>query len=125
MEFVKEHCSLFCQGLVWKQNPYQICEIGDPGQALVDDEFEGHRGKDEGEGQLQAVLGQAMVNGERREGQERDQGLEKQGNGSHMNVGNTSKPLLPTGSEVRGVFGVGSIPVAIRCSYQDMKTIAL
>ena len=32
--------------------------------------------------------------------------------------------LLPTGSEERGVLGVGSIPVAIPTSYQDMKTVA-
>ena len=33
--------------------------------------------------------------------------------------------LLLTGSEERGVFGVGSIPVAILSSCQDMKSIAL
>ena len=33
--------------------------------------------------------------------------------------------LLPTGSEEREVFGVGSIPVAILPSCQDIKTIAL
>ena len=33
--------------------------------------------------------------------------------------------LLPTGSEERGVSGVGSIPVAILPSCQDMKTIVL
>ena len=33
--------------------------------------------------------------------------------------------LLPTGSEERGVLGVGSIPVAILLSCQNMKTIAL
>ena len=33
--------------------------------------------------------------------------------------------LLPTGSEERGVLGVGGIPVAILPSCQDMKTIAL
>ena len=33
--------------------------------------------------------------------------------------------LLPTGSEERDVMGVGSIPVAILPSFQDMKTIAL
>ena len=33
--------------------------------------------------------------------------------------------LLPTGSEEREVLGVGSIPVAILPSRQDMKTIAL
>ena len=33
--------------------------------------------------------------------------------------------LLPTGSEERGVLAVGSIPAAILCSCQDMKTIAL
>ena len=33
--------------------------------------------------------------------------------------------LLPTGSEERGVLGVGSIPVAILPSCQDIKTIAL
>ena len=32
--------------------------------------------------------------------------------------------LLPTGSEEREVFGVGSIPAVVRPSYQDMKTIA-
>ena len=32
--------------------------------------------------------------------------------------------LLPTGSEERGVLGVGSIPVAICPSCQNMKTIA-
>ena len=32
---------------------------------------------------------------------------------------------LPTGSEGRGVLGVGSIPVTILLSCQDMKTIAL
>ena len=33
--------------------------------------------------------------------------------------------LLPTGSEERGVWGSGSISVAIPPSSQDMKTIAL
>ena len=33
--------------------------------------------------------------------------------------------LLPTGSEEREVLGVGSIPVAILPSCQDMKTITL
>ena len=33
--------------------------------------------------------------------------------------------LLPTGSEERGVMGVGSIPVAILPSCQDIKIIAL
>ena len=33
--------------------------------------------------------------------------------------------LPPTGSDERGVLGVGSIPVAIFPSCQDMKTIAL
>ena len=33
--------------------------------------------------------------------------------------------LLPTGSEERGVFRVGSIPVAILPSCQNIKTIAL
>ena len=33
--------------------------------------------------------------------------------------------LLPTGSEERGVLKVGSIPVAIHPSCQDMKTVAL
>ena len=33
--------------------------------------------------------------------------------------------LLPTGSEEREVLGVGSIPVAILPSCQDLKTIAL
>ena len=33
--------------------------------------------------------------------------------------------LLPTGSVEREVLGVGSIPVAILPSCQDMKTIAL
>ena len=36
-----------------------------------------------------------------------------------------SNGLLPTGSEEREVLGVGSIPVAILPSCQDMKTIAL
>ena len=33
--------------------------------------------------------------------------------------------LLPTGSDERGVLGVGCIPVAILRSCQDMKTVAL
>ena len=33
--------------------------------------------------------------------------------------------LLPYGSEERGVLGLGSIPVAIFPSSQDMKSIAL
>ena len=33
--------------------------------------------------------------------------------------------LVPTGSEERGVLGVGSIPVTILPSCLDMKTIAL
>ena len=33
--------------------------------------------------------------------------------------------ILPTGSEEREVLGVGSIPVAILPSCQDMKTFAL
>ena len=41
---------------------------------------------------------------------------------SHYHV---KRHLLPTGSEVRGVLGVGSIPVAILPSRQVMKTIAL
>ena len=32
---------------------------------------------------------------------------------------------LPTGSEEKGVLGVGSIPVAILPSCQDTKTIVL
>ena len=36
-----------------------------------------------------------------------------------------NKCLLPTGSEEREVLGVGSIPVAILPSRQDMKTFAL
>ena len=32
--------------------------------------------------------------------------------------------LLPTGSEEREVLGVGSIPVAILPSHQNIKTIA-
>ena len=35
------------------------------------------------------------------------------------------RTLLPTGSEEREVLGVGSIPVAILPSCQDMKPIAL
>ena len=43
-----------------------------------------------------------------------------------MSVGSGSEyyGLLPTGSEDREVFGVGSITVAILHSCQDMKTIA-
>ena len=37
----------------------------------------------------------------------------------------SSYVLLPTGREEREVLGVGSIPVAILPSCQDMKTIAL
>ena len=37
----------------------------------------------------------------------------------------TTHILLPTGSEERGVLGVGSIPVAILPSCQDIKTITL
>ena len=38
----------------------------------------------------------------------------------------TAKAYLPpTGSEERGVLGLGSSPLAIFPSYQDMKTIAL
>ena len=37
----------------------------------------------------------------------------------------TSQVLLPTGSEEREVLGVGSIPVAIFPSCQNMKVIAL
>ena len=33
--------------------------------------------------------------------------------------------ILPTGSEERGVLGVGSTPVAILTSCQDMITIAV
>ena len=33
--------------------------------------------------------------------------------------------VLPTGSEERGVLGVGSIPVTILSSSQDVKTMAL
>ena len=36
-----------------------------------------------------------------------------------------SMSLLPTGSEEREVFGVGSIPVAILPAAQNMKIIAL
>ena len=33
--------------------------------------------------------------------------------------------LLPIGSEEKGVLGVGSIPIAILPSCQDMETVAL
>ena len=33
--------------------------------------------------------------------------------------------LLPTGSKERGVLGIGSIPVAILLSVQDVQAIAL
>ena len=42
-----------------------------------------------------------------------------------VNYGTCFHALLPTGSEERGVLGVGSILVAIRPSTQDMKTIAI
>ena len=45
-----------------------------------------------------------------------DPGFQKGGGGLY---------LLPTGGEEREVLGVGSIPVAILPSCQDMKTIAL
>ena len=35
---------------------------------------------------------------------------------------NDNHDLLPTGSEERGVLGMGSIPVAILPSWQDIKT---
>ena len=38
---------------------------------------------------------------------------------------NSNTALLPTGSEEREVLGVGSIPVAILPSCQNMKTVAL
>ena len=44
---------------------------------------------------------------------------------SFINVQSISKYLLPTGSEEREVFGVGSIPAAILPSRQDIKTISL
>ena len=37
----------------------------------------------------------------------------------------TREDLLPTGSEERGVLGVGSIPVAILPSCQETESIAL
>ena len=40
-------------------------------------------------------------------------------------MSNNDGRLLPTGSEERGVLGVGSLPVVICPSCQDMKTIAL
>ena len=40
-------------------------------------------------------------------------------------VGEGGGGLLPTGSEEKGVLGIGSIPVALLPSCQDMKTIAL
>ena len=45
-------------------NTYQIGEIGDPRQTLVDDELEGNCREHEGEGQLKSILGQAGLNGE-------------------------------------------------------------
>ena len=48
-----------------------------------------------------------------------DPGFQKKERGGGASV------YLPTGSEERGVLGVGSIPVAILPSCQDMKTIAL
>ena len=42
---------------------------------------------------------------------------------SDTSVGDTSRELLPTGSEERGVLGVGSIPVAILPSCQYMKIL--
>ena len=47
-----------------------------------------------------------------------------QGEGLPGNKG-CSKLILPSGSEEREVLGVGSIPVAILPSCQDMKTIIL
>ena len=43
----------------------------------------------------------------------------------HISVEFIQIDLLPTGSKERGVLGVGSIPVAIHSSCQDMKTFAL
>ena len=40
-----------------------------------------------------------------------------------IDMPNTNQTLLPTGSEERGVFEVGSIPVAILPSCQDMKLL--
>ena len=40
-------------------------------------------------------------------------------------AGHKAISLLPTGSEDRGVFGVGSMPVEILPSCQYMKSIAL
>ena len=44
---------------------------------------------------------------------------------NHIKLSTFTVHMLPTGSEEREVLGVGSIPVAILPSCQDMKTIAL
>ena len=44
---------------------------------------------------------------------------------SNLRVVDVYVSLLPNGSEEREVLGVGSIPVAILPSCQDMKTIAI
>jgi len=50
----------------------QVGEIGDAGQVLIDDEFEGDGSEDEREGQIQAKLRQIRLHRKRREGQRTD-----------------------------------------------------
>ena len=53
----------------------QVGEIGDTWQALVDDELEGDGGQDERERQLETVLRQRRLHGERHERQTADEEL--------------------------------------------------
>ena len=64
-----------------------------------------------------------MVWAQVREGRDKKDG--SRGNGRLSLLRMHQMFLLPTGSEVRGVLGVGSIPVAILPSCQNMKTFAL
>ena len=56
---------------------YHICKVGYFGQALVDDELEGDPCENEGESQLESVLGLGRVHGERHERQAAYQQLEQ------------------------------------------------
>lgn len=59
------------------EEEYQVCEVGDPGQTLVDDELEGDVGEHEGEGELQPVLDETDIDREREKRQTRDQELQR------------------------------------------------
>lgn len=54
---------------------YQVGEIGDHRETLIDDEFEGDGGQEKNEGKLKSILRQIQVDRERGERQTTDEEL--------------------------------------------------